>query len=326
MNRRETALALLALAALGPRIATAQTSSRIPTIGYLALAPAPSSPWDATLKSLGWIEGKNVAVQRSFAEGNVDRLPALAEELVRRQVDIIFTHGPDATVAAAVATKTIPIVFFGAAYPVEQGLVDSLARPGRNVTGVAWHSAFVKQIEFVKEIAPRAKRVAHFILPTAMRTLDGRQFAGTLGHIESTAKAAGIEMQAFKVVNKEDFDDAFKAIIAWRTQALILYATPPTVVARKKIVDFASANRLPTVGDWRGFPDAGGLLSYGPVTAEMIVQSVRQVDRILRGARPADLPVELPTRYEFVINQTAAAGIGIKVPKSLLARADQVIQ
>ena len=327
MNRRDAALALLALAALGPRIATSQTSSRIPTIGYLGLALGPWHPlWNSALKGLGWIEGKNVVVERSFAEGNPDRLPALAADLVRRQVDVIYAQGPDATVAAALATKTIPIVSFGPAYPVEQGLVDSLARPGRNVTGVAWNSAYVKQIEFVKQIVPRAKRVAHFLLPTAMRTLDGKPFVGLFPQIEATARAHGFEMQAFRVVKQEDFDDAFKAINAWRAQALIVYATPPTVVARQKIADFANANRIPTFCDWRGFAEVGGFFSYGPLGSEMIVQAVRQVDRILRGARPADLPVELPTRYEFVINQTTAARLGIKVPQSILVRADEVIQ
>lgn len=326
MNRRDTALALLVLAALGPRIAISQTSSRIPTIGHLGLAPSSLTEWNRALKGLGWIEGKNVVVERAFAAGNADRLPALAADLVRRQVDVIFAQGPDATVAAALATKTIPIVFFGAAYPVEQGLVDSLARPGRNVTGVAWHSAFIKQIEFVKQISPRAKRVAHFIIPSAMRTLDGRPFAGLFSQIESSAKSVGIEMQTFRVDRQEDFDEAFKAFTAWRAQALVLYATPPTIAARQKIVDFANANRIPTFCDWRGFADAGGLLSYGPLISEMTVQSIRQVDRILRGARPADLPVELPTRYELVINQRTAASLGIRVPQSLLARADEVIQ
>lgn len=327
MNRRDTALALLALAALGPRIATPQTSSRIPTIGHLGLTLGPLYPfWDSALKGLGWIEGKNVVVERSFAEGNPDRLPALAAELVRRQVDVIYSHGPDATVAAALATKTIPIVFFGPAFPVEQGLVDSLARPGRNVTGVAWNAAYVKQIEFVKQILPRVKRVAHFHLPTATRTLDGKPIVGLFPEIEATARAHGFEMRAFRVVKQEDFDDAFKAIKAWRAQALVVYTTPPTVAARQKIVDFATANRMPTFSDWRGFAEVGGFFSYGPLISEMTVQAVKQVDRILRGARPADLPVELPTRYEFVINQTTAARLGIKVPQSLLVRADEVIQ
>jgi putative ABC transport system substrate-binding protein len=326
MNRRRTVLGLLALAALGPRIAGAQTASKLQTIGYLGLAPAPSTLWDSALKGLGWIEGKNITVQRAFAEGDANRLPALAADLVRRQVDVIFAHGPDAAIEAALATKTIPIVFFGAAYPVEQGLVDSLARPGRNVTGVAYNSAYVKQVEFVKQIVPRAKRGAHFMLPNAMRTLDGIPFTGLFAQIESTALKMGVEMKSFRIEKREDFDDAFKAIIAWRPQALVLYATPTTVAARQKIVEFANSNRIPTFCDWRGFTDAGALFSYGPLISDMTLQSVRQVDRILRGARPADLPVELPTRYEFVINQRTAASLGIKVPQSLLARADEVIQ
>jgi len=328
MNRRDTLLALLALgAAASPRVATPQSSSRTPTIGYLASSSSHfQDAWGRSLKELGWIEGKNVLVDRLYADGNPERLPALAADLVRKQVDVIYTQGPEATVAAALATKTIPIVFLGPAYPVEQGLVDSLARPGGNVTGVAWNSAVVKQLEFVKQISPRAKRVAHFLLPTAIRTLNGEPFAGLYPQIESTGRSMGIEMKSFRVAKQEDFDDAFKAIKAWGAQALITYTTPPTVLARQKIVSFANVNRIPSFFDWRGFAEAGGLFSYGPLISEMTVQAVRQLDRILRGARPADLPVELPTRYEFVINQKTATSLGIKIPQTLLSRADEVIR
>ena len=328
MNRRDTLVALLALgAAASPRVAIPQTSLRTPKIGFLGSFASPlQDAWGRTLKELGWIEGKNVLVDRLYAEGNPDRLPALAADLVRKQVDVIYTQGPEATVAAALATKTIPIVFWGPAYPVEQGLVDSLARPGGNVTGVAWNSAVVKQLEFVKEISPRAKRVAHFLLPTAMRTLSGEPFTGLMSQVESTGKSMGFEMKSFQVIKQEDFDGAFKAIKAWGAQALITYSTPPTILARQQIVSFANVNRIPSFFDWRGFAEAGGLFSYGPLILEMTVQAVRQLDRILRGARPADLPVELPTRYEFVINQKTATSLGIKVPQTLLARADEVIR
>ena len=327
MNRRDAAFALLTLAAFGPRIAISQTVAKTPTIGYLGLFRSPLSElWDRTLKELGWIEGKNVHIAMALAEGNVDRLPALAADLVRKQVDVIYSQGPDATVAAALATKTIPIVFYGPAYPVEQGLVDSLARPGRNVTGVAWNAAHEKQLEFVRQILPRAKRVAHFLLPTAMRTLNGEYFTGRMSQIESTGKSMGFEMKSFQVINQEDFDGAFKAIKAWGAQALLTYTTPPTALARQKIVNFTNGNRIPGFFDWRVFAEAGGLFSHGPLTSEMTVQAVRQLDRILRGARPSDLPVELPTRYEIVVNQKTATSLGIKIPQSLLVRADEVIR
>jgi putative tryptophan/tyrosine transport system substrate-binding protein len=327
MNRREAVLALSTLAALGPRIALPQTPAKFPTIGYLGLVPLRIQVvWDQSLKELGWVEGKNVVVDRVFADGNPDNLPALAGELVRKRVDAIFALGPEAAVAAAQATLSIPIVFWGPAYPVEQGLVDSFARPGRNVTGVVWNSGFEKQLEFIKQVAPRARRVAFFRTLTALRTLKGEAVAGSLVKIESTGRAMGLEVKSFQVANQEDFAGAFKAIKTWGAQALITYTTPATGLARQQIVDFANDSRMPMFSDWRGFADAGGLFSYGPLTSEMTVQSVRQLDRILRGALPASLPVEMPTRYETVLNQKTADRLGIKVPAALLARVDEVIR
>jgi putative ABC transport system substrate-binding protein len=217
------------------------------------------------------------------------------------------------------------VVFFGAAYPVEQGIVETLARPGGNVTGVAFHSPYVKQLEFVRQVAPRAKRVAHFRMPTATRTVNGKAFEGLFPLIESTAKGMGLEMRSFRVTGQEDFEQAFKDIKAWQAQALVTYATPPTILARQRIVDFANSNRIPGFFDWRGFAEAGGLFSYGPLISELRAQAARQLDRVLRGARPADLPVELPARYEFVINRKTATALGIRIPEELLLRADQVI-
>jgi len=317
-------MALAALGALGPRLAASQTPTK--SIGLLSLFRNPiREEWTQTLGKLGWVEGKDVRIEYAIAEGQADRMPGLAADLVRKKVDVIFAGGPDGAIEAARATKTIPVVFFGAAYPVEQGLVETLARPGGNVTGIAWNSAYVKQLEFVRQVAPGARRVAHFRMPTAIRTVNGKAFEGLFPLIEATAKGMGLEMKSFLVTTPEDFEQAFKDIKAWQAQALITYATPPTVLARQRIVDFTNANRIPGFFDWRGFVEAGGLFSYGPLVAEMNVQAARQVDRILRGARPADLPVELPSRYEIVVNQKAAAGLGIKFPPSLLSRADDVI-
>jgi len=324
MNRRETMLALAALGALGPRLAAAQAPAK--SIGVLSLSRNPNwSAWTQFLEKLGWAEGKGVRFELAIADGKADLLPELAAGLIRKNVDVIFADGPDAAVDAARATKTIPVVFFGAAYPVEQGIVESLARPGGNVTGVVFHSAYVKQLEFVRQVVPRAKRAAHFRMPTATRTVDGRAFAGLFPQIESTAKGMGLEMRSFRVTGQDDFEQAFKDIKAWQAQALVTYATPPTVLARQRIVDFANANRIASFSDWRGFTEAGGLFSYGPLVSELRAQATRQLDRVLRGARPADLPVELPARYEFVINRKTAATLGIKIPQELLLRADQVI-
>ncbi len=325
MNRRDAMLALVALGALGPRLAASQAPAK--SIGLLALFHSPlRDQWTQYLGKLGWVEGKNVRIEYAIAEGQVDRLAELAAGLIGKKVDVIYAGGPDAAIEAARATKTIPVVFFGAAYPVEQGLVETLARPGGNVTGVAWNSAVVKQLEFVRQVAPRARRVAHFRLPTALRTVDGKTIEGFYPQIESAAKSMGLEMKSFLVTKPEDFEQAFKDIKAWQAQALITYATPPTLLARQRIVDFAAANRIPDFSDWRGFVEAGGLFSYGPLISEMNVQAVRQLDRGLRGARPADLPVELPARYELVINRKTATALGIGIPNELMLRADEVIE
>ena len=325
MNRRGAMVALAALGALAPRLAASQAP--IKSIGVLSLSRNPAwSAWTQTLEKLGWAEGKSIRIEYAIADGKTDLLPELAAGLIRKNVDIIFADGPDAAVDAARATKTIPVVFFGAAYPVEQGIVETLARPGGNVTGVAFHSAYVKQLEFVRQVAPRAKRVAHFRMPTATRTVNGKPFEGLFPLIESTAKGMGLEMRSFRVTGQDDFEQAFKDIKAWQAQALIIYATPPTILARQRIVDFANANRMPTFADWRGFTEAGGLFSYGPLISELRAQAARQLDRVLRGARPADLPVELPARYEFVINRKTASALGIRIPEELMLRADQVIE
>jgi putative ABC transport system substrate-binding protein len=318
-------MALAALGALGPRLAVSQAPPK--SIGVLSLFRNPiREVWTQNLAKLGWVEGKSVLIEDALAEGKEDRLAELAAGLIRKKVDLIYAGGPDAAVEAVRATKTIPVVFFGPAYPVEQGLVQTLARPGGNVTGIAWNSAVVKQLEFVRQAAPRAKRVAHFRLPTAMRTVNGKTIEGLYPQIESAAKGMGFEMKSFLVEKQQDFEEAFKDIKAWRAEALITYATPPTVLARQRIVDFAAANRIPGFFDWRGFVEAGGLFSYGPLVSEMNAQAARQVDRILRGARPADLPVELPARYELVINRKTATALDIKIPQELLLRADQVIE
>ena len=325
MKRRDAMLTLVALGALGPRLAASQTPAK--SIGALSLFRSPiREEWTQTLWKLGWVEGKSVRIEHASAEGQEGRLAELSAGLVRKKVDVIFAGGPDAAIEAARATKTIPVVFFGAAYPVEQGLVETLARPGGNVTGVAWNSAYVKQLAFVRQVVPRAKRVAHFRVPTAMRTVNGKAFEGLYPQIESAAKDMGLEMKPFLVTKQEDFEQAFKDIKGWQAQALITYTTPPTALARQRIVDFAAANRIPSFFDWRGFVEAGGLFSYGPLVSEMNAQAARQLDRILRGARPADLPVELPARYEFVVSRKTAAALDIRIPQELMLRADQVIE
>ena len=335
MNRRDTLLALLALgAAAGPRVATSQTSPSMPTLGYLNLGAAPTrDEWDRTpfairLKELGWVEGKNIRIERAYADKKYERLAVLAEELVRKKVDLIYAQGPDPALAAVQATKTIPIVFFGPTFPVEMGLVDSYARPGRNATGVAWSAGvevYIKLLAFVKELVPAASRVA-FLRPEPPRRHDMSYWTEATRNMVSAAKKLGFELRAFTVARPEDFDPAFKAIQAWRPQALFSHQTPLTSPEQQRIVGFANTNRIPSFYDTQAFAKAGGLLTYGPDISQLFAQSVGHIDRILRGAKPATLPVEMPTRYELFVNRKTATALGIKIPQSLLIRADQVIE
>jgi putative ABC transport system substrate-binding protein len=340
MNRRDTLLALLALgAAAGPRVATSQASTKMPALGYLTLVEASTQgPWDQTslaveLKKLGWVEGKNIRIERAYADRKYERLSVLAADLVRMKVDLIYAVGPYPALAAAKATKTIPIVFFGPTFPVEMGLVDSYARPGRNATGAAWSAGidvYVKLIEFVKQLAPAATRIA-YLRPRspAGDHIDSKELARQLEFLQqlvSAAKKMRLEMRGFDVSRPEDFDPAFRAIQAWRAQALYSHQTPITSPEIQRIIDFANANRIPSFFDARAFANAGGLLTYGPEVSQLVAQSVGHVDRILRGAKPADLPVEMPTRYELFVNGKTAKTLGLTIPQSILARADQVIQ
>lgn len=334
MNRRDTLIALLALgAAAGPRLAKSQTSPSMPTLGFLSLGAAPTTgeldrtPISAGLKGLGWVEGKNIRIERAYADKKYERLAVLAEELVRKKVDLIYAQGPDPALAAARATKTIPIVFFGPTFPVEMGLVDSYARPGRNATGVAWSAGvevYVKLLEFVKELVPAAARVA-YLRPTPPGR-DTGYWTEAARTLVSAAKKLGFELRVFNVARPEDFDPAFKAIRAWRALALYSHGTPLTFPELQRIADFTNASRMPSFFDSRSFAEAGGLFSYGPEISQLFVQSVGHIDRILRGANPATLPVEMPTRYELFVNRKTAKAIGLKIPQSLLVRADRVIE
>lgn len=336
MNRRDALTALVALgASTGPRFTLSQTSSRLPTLGVLSSGDTLSlEQWKKSrvalrLKELGWVEGKNLLVERAYDDGLMDRLPALAAELVRKRVDVIFAAGPEAAVAAARATRTIPIVFWGVSFPVEQGLIDSYAHPRRNVTGVAWTTGaqmFAKLLEIVKRVSPSVVRVAYFDWPTALRTVGGGQFPGVEREITSAAKSLGIEVRTYPISKREDFDGAFKTILASRAQALITLTTWLSYLERRPILDFVSRNHLIGLYDTKQFVDAGGLISYGPDNQYLRERAAIYVDRILRGARPADLPVEQPTQFELNINARTAKALGLTIPQDILLRADHVIE
>ena len=325
---------VVALAAAGAsHLAWAQNPSKIPKLGFLSSSTRLFGQWDRSpfrikLSELGWTEGKNIVIERVYAEGNEARLPALAADLVRKGVDVIYAFGPIAAIDAARATKTIPIVFFGVAWPVEQGLADGFARPGRNVTGVAWSASteiYAKQLQFVRDIIPDATRLAHFLIPNAVRKLDGGNFDGLDKTIESAAHSLGFKLDIYNVYKPADFEAAFKSIQASRVHALVTPATPLTVLERQRIVDFTARSRLPSFFDMEFFVEAGGLFHYGPDLLEMTRRAASYVDRILRGATPRDLPIEQPTKFDLVINLKTAKALGIKIPQTVLLQATRLI-
>jgi len=331
-SRRQVLLAAGALAAVP--LASARTGGRLPVLGILSPhAPPPAkviadNPITNRLRALGWVEGRNLRIERAYGEGKEDRLPELAAALVRKDVDVIFALGPQAAMAAASLTRTVPIVFWGVSHPVEQGLVESLSRPGSNVTGIAFSAGgttHTKGLEALRELSPESRRLAIASTPSAGYSL-GRDRRMYLLRIGPVAKSLGWELREFPVERKEDVEPAFAAMLDWRAQVLVVGATTITFRERYRIAALANGSRLPSAYAMREFVEAGGLLSYGLELAPTQERVAYFVDRILRGANPADLPVEQPDKYEFAVNLKTAAALGLTIPKSMLLRADRVIQ
>jgi putative ABC transport system substrate-binding protein len=324
---------------LGAQLARAQAPSQKRVLGHLSHHSLPTpeaikaSPLLVKLRSLGWREGENLVVERAFAGGKPERLPELAEDLVRKRVDVIYAFAEAAAIAAARATKSVPIVFWGTPFPVELGLVQSLARPGGNVTGVALHSAnnwelFGKQLQLMKEIAPGITRVATLTNPALVRTAAGEQFKSgedAQATVRAAAKSLALELRSFPVNKREEFDAAFAAILAFKPQGFFVSATPLNVIERARIIEFANRNHLVSSVFDRTWVQMGGLFSYGADTVAGIQQAAAYIDRIFRGAKPADLPVIRNDRYELIVNAKTAREIGITLPQSILGRADEVI-
>ena len=312
----------------------AQPRRRLPVIGLLSPDTMPSperwaaSPYSKRLMELGWIDGGNVVVRQARADGHEDRLPALAAELVREEVDVIHALGPEAAVAAARATKTIPIVFSGVAAPVELGLIASFAKPGGNVTGIAWNAAgevqAAKTLELLREIAPAARRLAAVFHTASSETVKGPAY--TYPAFVKAAESLGYALVTYGVREDAELDSVFTAILDGRAEALVAITSPFTFRNRQRIIDFANRHRLPSAFDFRGFVENGGLVSYGPDNAAIVRRSVDHVDRVLRGARPGELPVELPTQFELAINVKTAKLLRLTVPRSMLIRADNVVE
>jgi len=311
-------------------VATAQQPKKVSRIGYLssqgsASDSARSEAIRLALRALGYIEGQNIATEYRYAEGKQDRLPHLAAELVRLKVDIIVVAVADTAIRAAKnATKTIPIVMMGAGLdPVEAGYVESLARPGGNVTGITNLSIELggKRLELLKEAVPKVARVAVLYDPA---TPDTAREAKEV--LPVAAGALGLTLRSWEVRAAEDFDKVFAAISKWRPDGLYVSGGGPLIVTnRKRTVGFALKNRLPSMGS-RGYVDAGGLMSYGADIVDSYRRVATYVDKILKGAKPADLPVEQPTKFELVISLKTAKQIGLTIPPEVLARADKVIK
>jgi putative ABC transport system substrate-binding protein len=321
-------LATLFLATVS--MAEAQHPGKVPRIGYLsALSPsAESSRLDGFregLRDLGYMQGKNIVSEYRFAEGKLDRLPELAADLVRLKVDIMVTGGSPGTRAALHATKTIPLVMTVVGDPIEAGFVTSLAKPGGNVTGLTQVSPQLsgKRLELLKEGFPKASRVAVFV-DSALTT---QGISWPLQETQSAADALGIKLQSLEIgAPNPDLDGAFRTATKQRVDALIILPGPLVQLHRKRIVDLAAKSRLPAIYGSREFVDAGGLMSYGVSIVDLYRRAATYVDKILKGAKPADLPVEQPTKFEFIINLRTAKQIGVTIPPNVLARADKVIR
>jgi ABC-type uncharacterized transport system substrate-binding protein len=306
-----------------PLAAEAQPTKKRPHIGYLALRSAPAdqdAAFQQGLRELGWVEGQTIAIDYRWAAGRVERLPALAEELVRLEVDVIVASATPVVKAAKHATSTIPIVMPAVADAVDAGLVQNLARPGENVTGLSFLDTELsaKRLELLKEALPQISRVA--ILRHVTST------TAALRAVESAGRALGVQLQQHEVRGPEDFDQAFHAMSEERAEALNVLASPILNAHRKRLIELAAQHQLPAVYQWREFAEEGGLMSYGASLPDMYRRAATYVDKILKGAKPAELPVEQPTKFELVINLKTAQVLGLTIPPLLLFQADEVIR
>ena len=323
-----TLMTILALGILLVPLATdAQQPGKVPTIGVLWFAdPVTNAPYlnafREGLRELGYAEGRNVAVEYRFAGGNRNVLTTHAAELVRLRVDVIFVGGSATLEAARRATKTIPIVMASFNDPVGEGLVASLARPGGNITGLSWLSPELseKRLELLKEVSQRVSRVAVLV------DQSDSSAALELRGLQTAAHALDVRLHIFDVRNADGFASAFAAIEKAHPDALVAVDNLLTTTNRTQIADFALKNRLPLISEGRAFADSGALMTYGPRGYDMFKRAAMYVDRIFRGAKPGDLPIEQPTRFELVINLKTAKALGVTIPQSVLLRADDVIR
>jgi putative tryptophan/tyrosine transport system substrate-binding protein len=322
MDRRRFLLTSLAGALIGPLAARAQPA-RIPRLGVLLFGTPAADAFPSIrrgLEALGYVEGRNILFEHRYAEGRPERLPDLASDLVRSKPDVIIAAGGDVAPFAKRATSTIPIVVITSADPVQGGLVAGLARPGGNVTGLTFVSSELagKRLQFLKEAAPGVTRVAVLWNPDHP---DG-EFPAT----QTAAGSLAVQVQSLEVRGRDDFTGAFAAANRERMEAVVVASSRLMTLNRARILELATQNRLLVASGWGPWAAEGGLLSYGPDLDAVIRRSAIYVDRILKGARPADIPVEQPTKFELVINLKTARRLGLTIPPSLLQRADHVIE
>lgn len=308
-----------------PPIAFAQPPAKVGRIGYLSLESSPALYLEAFhdgLRRLGYVDGGSLVIESRLAEGRTERLAALASELVALKLDVIVGADGGAARALSRATKTIPIVMGVSGDPVELGLAISLARPGGNVTGVTYLSPELagKRLQFLREVAPKATRVA--VLTNLAHAGEEQEWKAN----ETAARSVNVALHLLPMPQSDDLAEVFAAITRERADAIIAIAGPMTLRNRKQIAEFAIKTRLPMIAGWAEYADAGGLVSYGPNRRHAVRHLAYFVDRIVRGEKPADLPVERPTRLELVINLRTARALGITIPSSLLLQADQVIE
>jgi ABC-type uncharacterized transport system substrate-binding protein len=306
-------------------ITEAQQPKKVPRIGYLAASSSGENNEEAFrqgLRELGYVEGQNIVIEWRFAQGKPDQVPRNAAELVRLKVDVIVTGGAEDTSAAKAATSSIPIVMTNETDPVGTGLVASLSRPGGNITGLTSLSSELrgKLLELLKETVPQLSQVV------ALQGPGTQSSAVTLKETEVVAQSLGLKLQSQVVKEPDDLNRAFEAISKAHTEALIVTGGPFATAQRKRIVEFAAKSRLPAIYYRREFVEDGGLMSYNANRNDLARRAATYVDKILKGAKPADLPVEQPMKFEFIINLKAAKQIGLTIPPNVLVRADKVIK
>ena len=322
-------LAVVLNLTLAPLAAEAQQAGQAARIGYLAanltVSPHMTEAFRQGLRDLGYVDGRSVVIEYRDAEGKYDRLPARAAELVALKVDVIVAADTPAALAAKQATRSLPIVFIGAGDPVTIGLVTSLARPGGNVTGLSLLAPELvgKRLELLKQAVPGVGRVAALWQPGFV---GERTEKDMLKEVEVAARALGVRLQFVEARGPADFDRAFADMTRARADALTVLGSAMFANERRRVVDLAAKNRLPGVYGFREYVGAGGLMAYGPNVADLFQRAATYADKILKGAKPGDLPVEQPTKFELVLNLKTAKALGLTIPQSVLVRADQVIE